>query len=88
MKKSGICKTIGVILLVVFGSIACFFGGVSLIEYEYGWDSEEYLQSSSAQDGVDYNIHNKYYGIVIKIILQLKDATKLSFNVSKLCCCC
>lgn len=65
MKKSGICKTIGVILLVVFGSIACFFGGVSLIEYEYGWDSEEYLQSSSAQDGVDYNIHNKYYGIVV-----------------------
>lgn len=65
MKKSGICKTIGVILLVIFGGLACFFGGVSLIEYEYGWDSEEYLQSSSAQDGVDYNIHNKYYGIVV-----------------------
>lgn len=60
MKKSGICKTIGVILLVVFGSIACFFGGVSLIEYGYGWGSEEYLQSSSAQEAVDYNIYNKY----------------------------
>ena len=60
MKKSGICKTIGVILLVVFGSIACFFGGVSLIEYGYGWGSEEYLQSSSAQEAVDYHIYNKY----------------------------
>lgn len=60
MKKSGICKTIGVILLVVFGSIACFFGGVSLIEYGYGWGSEEYLQSSSAQEAVDYDIYNKY----------------------------
>lgn len=60
MKKSGICKTIGVILLVAFGSIACFFGGVSLIEYGYGWGSEEYLQSSSAQEAVDYNIYNKY----------------------------
>ena len=60
MKKSGICKTIGVILLVVFESIACFFGGVSLIEYGYGWGSEEYLQSSSAQEAVDYNIYNKY----------------------------
>lgn len=60
MKKSGICKTIGVILLVVFGSIACFFGGVSLIEYGYEWGSEEYLQSSSAQEAVDYNIYNKY----------------------------
>lgn len=60
MKKSGICKTIGVMLLVVFGSIACFFGGVSLIEYGYGWGSEEYLQSSSAQEAVDYNIYNKY----------------------------
>ena len=60
MKKSGICKTIGVILLVVFGSIACFFGGVSLIEYGYGWGSEEYLQSSRAQEAVDYNIYNKY----------------------------
>lgn len=65
MKKSGICKTIGVILLVVFGAIACFFGGVSLIKYGYGWDSEEYLQSSSAQGAIDYNIHNKYYGIVV-----------------------
>ena len=26
MKKSGICKTIGVILLVIFGGLACFFG--------------------------------------------------------------
>lgn len=60
MKKSGICKTIGVILLVVFGSIACFFGGVSLIKYGYGWGSEEYLQSSSAQEAVDYHIYNKY----------------------------
>ena len=60
MKKSGICKTIGVILLVVFGSIECFFGGVSLIEYGYGWGSEEYLQSSSAQEAVDYHIYNKY----------------------------
>ena len=60
MKKSGICKTIGVILLVAFGSIACFFGGVSLIEYGYGWGSEEYLQSSSAQEAVDYHIYNKY----------------------------
>ena len=48
MKKSGICKTIGVILLVVFGSIACFFGGVSLIEYGYAI-SEKKVNDSAVE---------------------------------------
>lgn len=70
LKESNACKAVGVLLLIVFGTLGLFFGGVSIVKYGfdcYKTDNETFFDTNTCTEAINSDISTEYRQIMYSI---------------------
>lgn len=70
LKESNACKALGVLLLIVFGTLGLFFGGVSIVKYGldcYKTDNETFFDTNTCTEAINSDISTEYRQIMYSI---------------------